>query len=70
MDFSTKKNLFPQQAKKFYLEELIFAGCRNIEVTNLGNPFLMPQFRDAEELLAHVRSDRFKKRCAKKGVQL
>ena len=28
----------------------------------------MPQFRDAEELLAHVRSDRFKQRCAGKGV--
>ena len=55
-------------AKKFYLEELIFAGCRDIEVTNLGNPYLMPQFRDAEELLSHVRSDRFKKRCAQKGV--
>ena len=55
-------------AKKFYLEELIFAGCRHIEVTNLGSPFLMPQFSDAEELLAHMRSDRFKKRCAKKGV--
>ena len=55
-------------AKKFYLEELIFAGCRDIEVTNLGNPYLMPQFRDAEELLAHVRSDRFKQRCAQKGV--
>ena len=55
-------------AKKFYLEELIFAGCRHIEVTNLGSPFLMPQFSDAEELLAHMHSDRFKKRCAKKGV--
>ncbi len=28
----------------------------------------MPQFSDAEELLAHLRSDRFKSRCAKKGV--
>ncbi len=56
-------------AKKFYLEELIFAGCRHIEVTNLGSPFLMPQFSDAETLLAHMRSDRFKKRCAKKGVK-
>jgi hydroxymethylglutaryl-CoA lyase len=56
------------QAKKFYLEELIFAGCRDIEVTNLGNPYLMPQFKDAEELLAHLRSDRFRRRCAQKGV--
>jgi len=56
------------RAKIFYAEEMIFAGCRNIEVTNLGNAYLMPQFADAEKLLAHLRSDRFKKRCAKRGV--
>jgi len=66
--FQHEEKFISTQAKKFYLEELIFAGCRNIEVTNLGNPFLMPQFRDAEELLAHLRSDRFKQRCAKTGV--
>jgi hydroxymethylglutaryl-CoA lyase len=56
------------RAKIFYLEELIFAGCRNIEVTNLGNPYLMPQFSDAEALFKHLRSDRFKERCNRKGV--
>jgi hypothetical protein len=24
----------------FYSEELILAGCKHIEVTNLGNPYL------------------------------
>ena len=67
--FQHEEKFISTEAKKFYLEELIFAGCRHIEVTNLGNPFLMPQFRDAEELLAHVRSDGFKQRCAKKGVR-
>ncbi|MCG8688072.1 MAG: pyruvate carboxyltransferase [Desulfobacterales bacterium] len=57
-------------AKITYLEELIFAGCRNIEVTNLGNPRLMPQFSDAEELLAHLRSDNFVSRAAKKGIDM
>jgi len=66
--FQHEEKFISTAAKKFYLEELIFAGCRYIEVTNLGNPFLMPQFQDAEELLEHVRSDGFKKRCAKKGV--
>ncbi len=66
--FQHEEKFVSTAAKKFYLEELIFAGCRHIEVTNLGNPFLMPQFSDAEELLADMRSDRFKKRCAKKGV--
>ncbi|MCF8108035.1 MAG: hypothetical protein K9J81_03480 [Desulfohalobiaceae bacterium] len=66
--FQHEEKFISTAAKKFYLEELIFAGCRNIEVTNLGNPFFMPQFKDAEELLAHLRSDWFKKRCARKGV--
>ena len=66
--FQHLEKFISTQAKKFYLEELIFAGCRHIEVTNLGNPYLMPQFKDAEELLAHLRSDRFKSRCAKKGI--
>ncbi len=66
--FQHEEKFISTRAKKFYLEELIFAGCRDIEVTNLGNPFLMPQFEDAEELLAHLRSDSFKNRCAKKGV--
>jgi hydroxymethylglutaryl-CoA lyase len=66
--FQHEEKFISTAAKKFYLEELIFAGCRNIEVTNLGNPFFMPQFKDAEELLVHLRSDWFKKRCARKGV--
>ncbi len=66
--FQHEEKFVSTRAKIFYLEELIFAGCRNIEVTNLGNPFLMPQFSDAEELLTNLRSERFKKRCAKKGV--
>ena len=56
--FQHLEKFISTQAKITYLEELIFAGCRNIEVTNLGNPRLMPQFADAEELLAHLRSDR------------
>jgi len=57
-------------AKITYLEELIFAGCRNIEVTNLGNPRSMPQFSDAEELLAHLRGEDFVERAAKRGINM
>jgi hydroxymethylglutaryl-CoA lyase len=56
------------RAKIFYAEEMIFAGCRNIEVTNLGSPYLMPQFSDAEELLGYLRSERFRKKCEKRGI--
>ncbi len=66
--FQHLEKFISTRAKIFYAEELIFAGCRNIEVTNLGNPFLMPQFSDAEEILAHLRSDRFKQRCDRKGI--
>jgi len=66
--FQHEEKFISTEAKKFYLEELIFAGCRNIEVSNLGNPYLMPQFKDAEDLLIHLRSDRFKKKCERKGV--
>jgi hydroxymethylglutaryl-CoA lyase len=66
--FQHLEQFISTRAKIFYLEELIFAGCRDIEVTNLGNPYLMPQFSDAEELLTHLRSDRFKRRCERKGI--
>ncbi len=66
--FQHEEKFISTAAKIFYLEELIFAGIRNIEVTNLGNPYLMPQFKDAEELLAHLRGERFKKQCEKKSI--
>ncbi len=66
--FQHLEKFISTRAKIYYAEQLIFAGCRDIEVTNLANPFLMPQFADAEEVLAHLRSEGFKKRCAKKGV--
>jgi len=68
--FQHLEKFISTRAKIFYAEELIFAGCRNIEVTNLGNAYLMPQFSDAEEILAHLRSDRFKKRCVRKGIDM
>ncbi len=66
--FQHEEKFISTTAKIFYLEELIFAGAREIEVTNLGNPFLMPQFSDAEKLFKHLRSEGFKKRCEKKGI--
>jgi hydroxymethylglutaryl-CoA lyase len=66
--FQHEEKFISTAAKIFYLEELIFAGCRYIEVTNLGNPILMPQFRDAEDLLRHLRGERFRKQCEKKGI--
>ncbi|MGD8268264.1 MAG: pyruvate carboxyltransferase, partial [Desulfobacterales bacterium] len=66
--FQHLEKFISTRAKIFYAEEMIFAGCRNIEVTNLGNPYLMPQFSDAEEVLGYLRSDRFRSKCAKRGI--
>lgn len=66
--FQHEEKFISTAAKIFYGEEIIMAGCREIEVTNLGNPLVTPQFRDADEVLAHFRSERFKKRCAGKGI--
>ncbi|MBF0211265.1 MAG: pyruvate carboxyltransferase, partial [Desulfamplus sp.] len=68
--FQHSEKFVSTEAKKFYLEELIFAGCRYIEVTNLGNPISMPQFSDAEELLKYVKGDLFKKKCTKRGINV
>ena len=68
--FQHLEKFISTRAKIFYAQEMILAGCRNIEVTNLGNPYLMPQFSDAEEVLASLRSDRFRSTCAKQGINL
>ena len=51
--FQHLEKFISTRAKIFYAEEMILAGCKKIEVTNLGNAVLMPQFSDAEQVLAH-----------------
>jgi len=58
----------PTAAKIYYLQELAFAGVKRLEVTNLGNPRGMPQFKDAEEVLKGIRSEIFEKRLAKRNI--
>lgn len=45
-------------AKLYYAEQLILAGVKRIELTNLGNPKNLPQFRDSEELLNRLRNSK------------
>lgn len=60
--FQHEEKTIPLSAKLWCLEELILAGFRQLEVTNLGNPKGMPQFADAEDLLkALYTSKRIKK---------
>jgi len=56
------------EAKVFYAQEMILAGAREIELTNLGNARNMPQFRDAEQVLSELRSESFRKRCSRTGI--
>ena len=55
-------------AKIFYGQEMILAGAKEIEITNLGSAVTTPQFSDAEEVLTAMRSDSFKKTCARAGI--
>lgn len=48
----------PTDAKLWMLEQLILAGFKHLEVTNLGNPTGMPQFKDATELMKRIRSSK------------
>jgi len=66
--FQHEEAWIPTEAKIYYLQELAFAGVKRMEVTNLGNPRIMPQFKDAEEVLKGIRSDIFEKRLAKRGI--
>ncbi len=68
--FQHEEKFISTAAKIFYIEEMVFAGCRHLEVTNLANPRIMPQFRDAEEILTYLRGDVFRKKCEKRGINV
>ena len=63
--FQHEEHFIPTDAKVYYVEESILAGFKRLEITNFGNPFILPQFKDAEELLKRVRDS---KRLSRRGV--
>lgn len=56
--FQHEEKYIPLEAKLWVAEQLVLAGFRRIELTNLGNPKGMPQFKDADELLKRFRSSK------------
>jgi hydroxymethylglutaryl-CoA lyase len=56
--FQHEEKFIPTEAKLWISEQLILAGFRHIEVTNLGNPKGMPQFKDGDELLKKIRASK------------
>jgi hydroxymethylglutaryl-CoA lyase len=67
--FQHEEKFISTAAKIFYGQESILAGCRELEVTNLGSPEGIPQFRDAEQVMTAMRSDNFKKRCERAKIK-
>lgn len=63
--FQHEEIWIPTDAKVYYLEELILCGIKHLEVTNFGNPMLMPQFKDAEDVLKRLRDS---KKLSRAGV--
>jgi len=56
--FQHEEMTIPTQAKLWCLEEMILAGFRQLEVTNLGNPRGMPQFSDGDDLFRLIRNSK------------
>lgn len=56
--FQHEEKFISTDAKLYYAEQLVLAGVKRIELTNLGNPVGMPQFRDSELLLERFRNSR------------
>jgi hydroxymethylglutaryl-CoA lyase len=67
--FQHEEKFISTQAKIFYGQEMILAGCRELEVTNLAAG-TTPQFTDAEEVMKAMRSDQFRKRASRVGIDL
>lgn len=56
--FQHEEIYIPMEAKLWTAEQLILAGFKHVEVTNLGNPAGMPQFKDADELMKRLRTSK------------
>ena len=56
--FQHEETFIPTEAKLWVAEQLILAGYKHIELTNLGNPQGMPQFKDSDILLKGIRSSK------------
>ena len=56
--FQHEEKFISTDAKVYYAEQLVLAGFRRLEVTNLGNPTGMPQFKDADEVLRRIHTSK------------
>jgi hydroxymethylglutaryl-CoA lyase len=56
--FQHEEKTIPLRAKLWVSEQLVLAGFKRLEVTNLGNPTGMPQFADADQLLQGIHASK------------
>jgi len=59
--FQHEEKTISTKAKLWCLEQLILAGFKRVEVTNMGNPDGMPQFADADQLLQAIHASKLLK---------
>ncbi len=53
--FQHATKVIPTETKVWFADQVVKAGYKRIEVTNFAHPRLLPQCRDAEEVLKKVR---------------
>ena len=56
--YQHEEKFISTEAKLWMLEQLLLAGFKHLEVTNIGNPRGMPQFSDADQLFKKIRSSK------------
>ena len=56
--FQHEEKTIPLRAKLWVVEQLVLAGFKRLEVTNLGTPTGMPQFADADQLLQGIHASK------------
>lgn len=56
--FQHEEIFIPTEAKIWVAEQLILSGFKHVEITNLGNPVGMPQFKDADEVMKALRNSK------------
>jgi len=56
--FQHEEKTIPLRAKLWVVEQLVLAGFKRLEVTNLGTPVGMPQFADADQLLRGIHASK------------
>ncbi len=59
--FQHEEKTISTEAKLWSVEQLVLAGFKRLEITNLGSPRGMPQFADADQLLQAIHGSKLLK---------